>query len=324
MVNIRWKIAGVLILVFLGISCSGGPAVSPDLEGDDDSKLRVVATTSLVGDVVDQIGGEGIDLEILLGPGTNPHSFQPSPRDVIRISEAEVIFANGFNLEYFLEDMIENAGGEGEVVVVSRGIEGLYYFADDDHGDDDHEDENSSLEEAVDPHVWLNPRNVLVWTENIEADLIARDPDHGDQYRQNAAAYREELVELDRWIREQLEKIPPGQRKVVTDHQSFSYFAEEYGFESVGAVISAPTTEAQPSGRELAELEDQIRARDVQVMLVGKDFDPNLAARIAEDTGIQVVSLYFGSLTGQDGPAPSYLDFMRYNVNAITDAMGKK
>ncbi|MDZ7843421.1 MAG: zinc ABC transporter substrate-binding protein [Anaerolineales bacterium] len=319
-------IVGILILVIFGVSCSGESVVSSDLEGDNVSKLQVVATTSLIGDVAAEIGGEWIDLEILLGPGSNPHSFQPSPQDVIRISEAEIIFANGFNLEYFLEDMIENAGGEGEVVVVSRGIEGLYYAADGDHdhGDDDHEDENSSSEEAVDPHVWLNPHNVLIWTENIEAALTARDPDHGDQYRQNAAVYREELVELDRWIREQLEKIPSGQRKVVTDHQSFSYFAEEYGFESVGAVISAPTTEAQPSGRELAELEDQIRARDVQVMLVGKDFDPTLAARIAEDTGIQVVSLYFGSLTGQDGPAPTYLDFMRYNVNAIIDAMGKK
>lgn len=321
----KWMI-GVFLLGFFGVSCSVRPSVLTDQDRAI-SNLRVVATTSLIGDVAAKIGGGWIDLEILLGPGSNPHSFQPSPQDVIRISEAEVIFANGFKLEMFLENMIENAGGEGEMVVVSRGIEGIYYSADGDHDHDDggHEkgdgEENTLTEVAVDPHVWLNPQNVLIWTENIEAALTARDPDHADQYRQNAAAYREELIELDQWIREQIEKIPPGQRKVVTDHQSFSYFAAEYGFDLVGTVISAPTTEAQPSGQEMAELEDQIREREVRVMLVGKDFDPSLAARIAEDTGIQVVSLYFGSLTGKDGSAPTYLDFMRYNVNAIMDAM---
>ena len=164
---------------------------------------------------------------------------------------------------------------------------------------------------------------MIVWTENIEATLSRLDPDNASTYRANADTYRADLETLDAWVREQVEQIPAENRKLVTDHTAFSYFAEEYGFKQIGAVIDAPTTEAEPSGQQLAELQDAILQYDVKAIFVGKDFDPTLSERVAEDTGVQLVPLYFadGSLTPPGGDADTYLDFIRYDVEAIVDAL---
>jgi len=220
----------------------------------------------------------------------------------------------------FVGDVVGEIGGEAQVVPVSRGVEtrtfaGPSQEMEEESGEHDHE------ENSPDPHVWLDPWNVVVWTENIESALGELDPAGADVYRENGRAYREELHSLDRWIQSQVEGIPPEDRKLVTDHLVFGYFAERYGFELVGAVVPAPTTEAQPSGQQLAQLQDLIQEYDVQAIFVGRDFDPSLAERMAEDAGIQLVPLYFGSLTAADGPAGTYLEYMRTNVRAMVEAL---
>ncbi len=305
--------AALLIVGIMGIISLLLPACTPGGTSADNKRLEIVATTTFVGETVARIAGDLPQLTILLEPGQNPHSYQPSPQDLVRISEADLIFSNGFGLEEFLINLLAGGDKSGELIEVSEGIEPLLLEMPGQQGEG---------HEVIDPHVWFDPNNIIVWTENISAALIAADPVHADTYRENAASYQAELEGLDSWIREQVASIPLEDRQLVTDHAAFGYFAEEYGFEQVGAVISAPTTEAETSGQELAGLMETIRDRHVKAIFVSVDIDPTLAEIVAEDTAIELVPLYFGSLT-EGGPADTYLDFMHYNVDAIVEALGK-
>lgn len=282
----------------------------------ENDRLKVVATTTIIGDVVSRVAGDEVNLFTLLVPGQNPHSFQPAPRDLILVSEADLIFINGLGLEEYLDDMLEGADPAGRVIIVSEGIN---FLTRGNHDDVDEEDLHQDHQEQ-DPHVWLDPNNVKVWTENITNNLVAEDPDRADIYQSNAETYMNELDQLDSWIRDQVEQIPPENRRLVTDHTTFGYFAEEYGFTLMGAMIPTMTTEAETSGGQLAELVDRIRNYQVKAIFVGVDTDPTLSERIAEETGVQLVPLYFGSLTDGD-PAGTYLDFMKYNVDQIAGAL---
>ncbi len=279
-------------------------------------KLRVVATTSIVRDVAANVGRDLIDLALLIPTGTDPHSFEPIPQDVAAVADAHVLLANGVGLEGFLEPLLESAGASRRVVELSTGIRLL------DAGEDrDQPAEGEPHHPGMDPHTWTDPNNVMVWVENTERTLSTLDPRNAEAYRANAQAYRAQLDELDRWVREQVARIPVGQRLLVTDHLVFGYLARQYGFTQVGAIIPAYTSLAQPSAKELAELEEAIRDAGVKAVFVGHTVNPNLADTVARDTGTQLVLLYTGSLTENGGDADTYLDYVRYNVSAIVAAL---
>jgi ABC-type Zn uptake system ZnuABC Zn-binding protein ZnuA len=286
------------------------PSLSPVALGEGE-RLRVVATTSIVADVVQNVGGDLIDLATLLPLGADPHAFEPTPQDAAAVAGAHVVFANGAGLEVFLENLLASAGEGVAVVSVSSGIELLDLGA----GHDEHQ------HEGADPHVWFDPNNVIVWTHNVEHALSALDPANAGAYKANAEAYAAELKALDGWIQEQVAQVPEGNRKLVTDHASFGYFARRYGFEQVGAVFPGYSTLAEPSAQELAALEEAIRTHGVKAVFVGLSVNPTLAERVAEDTGTQVVFLYTGSLSEPGGPAGDYIAFMKYNVAAIVEAL---
>ncbi len=284
---------------------------------EEGERLRVVATTSIVADVVARVAGEEIELVRLLPLGADPHAFEPTPRDVAAVSDAHVIFVNGAGLEAFMDDLLESAGEDVPVVPLSVGIELLAFSGEHN---DEHEEEDLA-HESGDPHTWFDPGNVRVWVENAEQALAALDPERGERYSANAAAYTAELVALDAWIREQVAQIPEGNRRLVTDHTTFSYFAEAYGFEQVGAIFPGYSTLSEPSAQELAVLEDAIERYAVPAIFVGKTVNPRMAEQVAGDTGVRLVFLYTGSLSEPGGPAGSYLDFMRYNVAAIVEGL---
>lgn len=313
-----FKQSGLLFLLLVLSACVGSPAPQAAQPG----RLNVVATTSIVADVVRNVGGEYVEVIILLPVGTDSHSFQPTPQDVAKVAQADVVFANGAGLEEFLEPMLENAEGKADVVEVSDGIE--LVEAPDLHAneqDGEHTDEEDHAHAGGDPHTWFDPYNVIVWTKNIEQKLSTLDPEHAQVYADNAQAYQRQLEELDGWIREQVAQIPAANRRLVTDHNEFTYFVVRYGFEQVGTVIPSYSTLAQPSAQDLARLEDTVRELDVKAIFVGETVNPNLAQRVAQDTGTQLVYLYTASLSGPEGPAASYLDFMRYDVSAIVQAL---
>jgi ABC-type Zn uptake system ZnuABC Zn-binding protein ZnuA len=324
-----------LIFILSMTACSPAALQAPAQPND---KLTVVATTSIVGDIVKQVGGELVEVTILLPIGADPHVYEPAPQDVARISNAQVVFANGVGLEEFLESLIENAGAADILVEVSEGVElkdfAVHHQHDHEHEDEhmhdhddehelDHDDEheNGHHHESGDPHTWVSPHNVKVWVENIRSKLVEIDPTNAETYNANAASYQSELDQLDLWVQEQVAQIPEENRKIVTDHMVFGYFADRYSFEQVGAIIPGYSTIAAPSAREVATIEDAIRDLDVKAVFVGETVNPSIAQRVAADTGIQLVVLYHGSLSEPDGPAANYLDYIRYNVTAIVNAL---
>lgn len=302
--------------------CGRGPAVpQPTLQtpaaialapGD---RLRVLATTSIVADAVAAVGGSRIDLASLVPPGVDPHTFEPTPQDVRRVAEAQVIFENGLGLETFLGDLVKSAGSGAPVISVSTRIDALPAGAHPG-------DEAGSAHAEWDPHVWLDPQNVISWTQVIEESLSALDPEGASAYAQGAQAYRRQLMALDSEVEARLSAIPVGQRQLVTDHDELAYFARRYGFEIVGAVIPAPSAAAEPSARELAALETAIQSIGVRAVFVSSVVSPALAGQVADDTGIRLVTLYVHSLTEASGPAPSYLELMRLDARVIAEALG--
>jgi ABC-type Zn uptake system ZnuABC Zn-binding protein ZnuA len=302
------RILAFAVILFLLVACQGQTDTSAS--GD---RLQVIATTSIVGDIVQQIGGERIDLTVLLPTGTDPHGFQPSPRDLVSIQKADLIFANGAGLEEFLKPLIENSDTKAPVIYVSDGVELQKPDAQSELVPSEHT--------AGDPHTWFDPENVKIWVKNIEQALIEADPGGKSDYSNNAQVYTGKLDELDRWIQTQVAELPLDQRLLVTDHTSFTYFAKRYGFQQVGALIPAYSTLAESSAQQLASLEDAIQGLKLKAVFVSESTNPALAERVAQDTGIRLVRLYNGSLSQPDGPAATYLDFMRYNVRAIVDAL---
>ena len=302
-----------IILSLVVLTACAGPASQPQTPaGASGGPLNVVATTTIVGDVVRSIGGDAIHLVVLLPPGTDPHSFQPTPQDVAKVSDADLIFINGAGLESFMNSLLSSSGDGAKVVAVSDGIH-LLNAPKGEIG--------APSDEAGDPHVWMDPNNAMVWVDNIEHALSEADPANSALYTQNATNYRQTLSELDQWVREQIAQIPTSNRKLVTDHQVFGYFAERYGFTQVGTLIPGYSTMSEPSAQELAALETAIGQLGVPAIFVGDTVNPSMAERVSTDTNTRLVFVYTGSLTKDEGPASTYPDFIRYNVNAIVDAL---
>jgi ABC-type Zn uptake system ZnuABC Zn-binding protein ZnuA len=299
----------VFLLAFLLSACTAPSDQIPDSGGS--GKFKVVATTTLVGDVVRQIAGDSVELSVLLPAGADPHGFEPVPQDIARVATADLIFANGLGLEAFLDPLIRNAGGKARLFAVSDGVKTLNYAP-----------EQQSAENAgVNPHVWFDPNNVIIWTEDIEKALTELDPAHQATYAANASTSRDSLKELDRWITAQVAQIPADRRKLVTDHQVFGYFAERYGFEQVGVLYEGFSSLAEPSAKDLAALQKTLQTDQVTAIFVGTTVNPVLAQRLADDLGIQLVRLYTDSLTPPGGEADSYLALMRYDINALVEAL---
>jgi manganese/iron transport system substrate-binding protein len=302
----------LLVLLATLAACGRTSNLAATQPGTD--KLKVVATTTIVGDVVKNVGGDNIQLQVLLPAGVDVHSFQPTPQDIARIASADLIFANGVGLEAFLQPMLQNAGSQARVVSVSDGVNIL-------KAPDLPTGEATTGTAGGDPHTWFNPENVSIWTQNIASTLAQADPAHAETYTANAKKYQAQLKDLDSWIQGQVSQIPEASRQLVTDHDSFTYFADHYGFKLVGAVIPGYSSLSEPSAQDLASLEDTIRKLGVKSVFIGMTVNPALSERVAQDTGTRLVSLYTESLSKPDGPAPTYLDFMRYNVNAIVEAL---
>lgn len=301
------KLLLISALALLILALAGCAAPQPESAG-----LQVVASTTILGDVVEQVGGDRIQLTVLLPLEADPHSFQPAPQDLARIAEADLVFVNGLGLEEFLTDVIQNAVAEAEIVAVSENVQ-MLPVQEEDHGSDEHGE--------ADPHVWMDPNNVKLWVDIILDALTRLDPTNREAYTANARAYQAQLDDLDAWIAAQVETLPQDRRLLVSDHATLAYFAARYGFEQVGALIPGASTLAGTSAQDLAVLQDAIATLDVPAVFIGAGVNPVLAERLAEDTGIQLIPIYTGSLSGPDGPATSYIEMMRYDVEAIVAAL---
>ncbi|HEX7973301.1 MAG TPA: metal ABC transporter substrate-binding protein [Anaerolineales bacterium] len=303
------RLFGTINLLLFLAACGSGAAPQPAPGG----KLQVMATTTIVGDVVQNVAGYLAEVSILLPVGVDPHSFEPNPKDAAKISGASLVFANGAGYEEFLKPLLSNAGSKAEVVSLADGIKLI--------NASDLKPSEGDSHPGGDPHTWFDPDNVQVWAQTIAQKMGAADPAHAAEYAANAQKYQAQLKELDAWIRGQVTQVPEANRQLVTDHDSFTYFAARYSFKLVGAVIPGYSSVSQPSAQELAGLEDAIRKLGVKAVFVGETAGPVLVQRVAQDTGVKLVTLYGESLSKPAGPAPTYLELMRYDVNAIVSVL---
>ena len=298
---------------------------SPTASVPPSDRINVVTTTNIVADWAKQVGGDRVEVFSLVPAGSDPHAFQPGAQDIRRIADADLVLSIGLSLEAgWMNELLENAARQPSgIVAVGDAIEPL---ATADYGvqeDEDHgEGEDADSHGRFDPHFWFDPVRVQRAINDIAARLSVLDPEADGHYRNNAAAYSQELDRLHQWIEEQVALVPAQRRLLVTSHGNLQYFARRYGFEVIGTVIPAATTERQPTAQELARLIEDIKKHGAPAVF-GESFNNDrLARRITEETDATLVgSLYTGSLGAPGGEAASYLDLMRYNVEIIVEAL---
>lgn len=296
----------ILLLSFVSAGLWAGGQSEPSAPDE----LAVVATTDIIGDVLSNVMGDAGRLSVLMPTGQNPHSYEPTPSALRAVERAHLVFVNGFGLEEALLDEIEGVAS-GPIVPVSAGIEPLEFAGPTDS---EHHDE--------DPHVWMDPNNVIIWVENMVDVLSDADPTNAARYRRNGDAYIARLEEIDASIREQVASIPARERKLVLDHATFSYFADEYGFETVGTIVPSTSDRADPSAQEVARLVEIIREEDVNVIFVGRTASrglQRLAETVAAEVGrtVRIVHTLTGSLAEPGEPGDTYIGFLQYNVTQI-------
>ena len=280
----------------------------------------VVAVETFLADFARQVAGDRIEVRSLIPAGVEPHGYEPTPQDIAAVTGARMLIVNGAGLETFLVKMLANAGGDRPVVEASAGLSSRTAR------------EGEVLEGGViatgpsaetDPHFWLDPFMAEKYILNIRDGFIRIDPAGELVYRANAEGYIAKLRELDRWIAGEVAVLAPSERKLVTNHESLGYFADRYGFRIIGTVIASVSTEASPTARQLARLVDGLKAAGAKAVFLETGANPQLARQVAQEAGIKIVTeLYTHSLTGASGPAPTYLDMMRYDVRTIVMSLG--
>ncbi len=304
---------GILMTVLC--LCAGAAACDGASLPTTPQPLRVLAVETFLADIAQNVAGERVQVQVLLPIGVDPHGYQPTPGDVARVAECDVLIVNGAGLEAYLDELLQAAGGQHRLIVASQGLASRAPQPGEPL-DADHE---------VDPHFWLDPNNVVRYVENIRDGLSQADAAGAAAYAGNAAAYVAQLRDLDAWIQEQVRLVPPERRLLVTNHESFGYFADRYGFQVVGAIVPSVSTGAAPSARELADLVDRIAASGAPAVFLETGANPQLAQQLSQETGIRVVTgLYTHSVSAAGGEAPSYIEMIRFNTAAIVGALAPR
>ncbi len=302
MKHITTALACSLTALALLSACAGAPAAPQSA-----AKLKVVATFSVIGDFVANVGGDKVELSLLVPAGGDAHEFEPAPSDAAHIADAALLFENGVNLESWLDPLYASSRSKAARVIVSDGIA---LRGGDAPG-------------GRDPHVWQDVKNAIVMVGNIEQALVKADPPNADVYKANAAAYAARLRALDAEITQSVSALPRERRKIVTSHDALGYFGERYGFDIVGEVINGLSTEAgEPSAQEVVKLVDAIKAQGVKAIFPESVTNPKLVERVAVEAGVKVGGELYSDALGEPGSnGATYIDAMRANVKTLLDAL---
>lgn len=278
-------------------------------------KLKAIASFSILGDLVAQVGGERVEIVTLVGPDSDAHVYEPKPDDARRVAAADIVFVNGLGFEGWLGRLLEASGGKS-VVTLSAGVKDIA-AEEHDHSDEaDHDHDHG----ATDPHAWQSVPNVRVYVRNIADALCKSDAAGCSTYKANAATYDTQLQALDADIRKSVSAIPENRRIVITSHEAFGYFASEYGIRFLAP--EGVSTESEASARDVARLIRQIRDSKASALFVESISDPRLIEQISRETGLKSGgALYSDALSKESGPAPNYIAMMKHNIDVLTAAM---
>ena len=265
-------------------------------------RIKAVASFSILGDLVRNVGGDRLEVAALVGPNSDAHAFSPTPADARTLGTAKLVVVNGLGLEGWMTRLVKASGSKAPVVVASRGIA------------------TRTLEGAIDPHAWQSVANVKIYVANIRDGLIKADPPGRSAYEATVADYLGKLDALERDVRAAIGQIPAERRKIITTHDAFGYFGAAYGLALIAP--EGVSTDTEPSARDVARIITQIKAQKIPALFMENVVNPRLMQQIARETGAKVGgTLYSDALSEPGGAAPTYIDMMRHNIRELSKAL---
>jgi manganese/iron transport system substrate-binding protein len=306
-VSCRW-------LLLAGIGCGllvGGCEAQNTSNSDNEEQLQVVSTSTIIADLTEQIGGDIIEHQGILQPGTDPHVYEPTPKDSVVLENADLVLYNGFNLEPGLIKMINSTGIKAEKYAVGEVVKPL--------------DFTYKGQKEPDPHVWGDAKNAIAMTEAIRDRLIELSPEDKAEFALNADQLITELRKVDSWIIAQIQTIPENQRKLVTTHDAFQYYTNAYGLKMAGTLIGI-STEEQPSAQTVKNLANTIQQLQIPAIFAETTINPQLIETVAEEAGVELApqQLYSDSIGAEGGDGDSYVKMLVANTKSIVESLGGK
>ncbi|MCP1836260.1 zinc/manganese transport system substrate-binding protein [Bradyrhizobium sp. USDA 4532] len=284
-------------LIGLALLLASGPARTAE-------RINVVASFSILADMVRNVGGNNVDVTALVGPDGDAHVYAPTPADAKKVADAKLVVINGLGFEGWMPRLLQASGSKAPVAVATKGIMPRKMGGHDD------------------PHAWQSVANAKIYVVNIRDGLIAAAPDQTAIFKANADAYLAKLEALDREVHEAVAKVPEARRKVISTHGAFGYFADAYGVTFFSPL--SVSTDSEPSARDIAAIIAQIKVAKIPAVFLENISDPRLIERIAAETGARVGgTLYSDGLTAEKGDAPTYIDMVRHNIKALTSALAE-
>ena len=270
-----------------------------------DDKLKAVASISIIGDLVKNVGGDRVEVVTLVGPNSDAHVFSPTPTDARTLGGAKIVFINGMGLEGWMTRLVAVSGAKLSPIEVTAGVKPR---------------REEGGHHAVDPHAWQSVANAKIYVANIRDGLTKADPAGAAAYDANAKAYLDKLDALEHEVRETVGKIPPDRRRIITTHDAFGYFGQAYGVEFIAPV--GVSSDAEPSARDIARIITQVKRQKIPAVFMENISDPRMMQQIARETGAKIGgTLYSDALSDANGPAATYVDMMRNNVRELAKAL---
>ena len=307
LMGLRWRHLLAALLVM---------ASSAGVSAQESAPLRVVATFSILGDMVQQIAGDRVALTTIVGPNTDAHSFEPTPVHAKALAEAQVVVLNGLDFEAWLPRLLQASGFKGRQILASRGVTPRLLGEDQHEDAKAHEAHGHDRASGVDPHAWQSLLNGQIYAQNIADGLSSADPSNRAYYQKRAKSYIAEMKLLHEEIKAMLAAIPPERRKVITSHDAFGYFAEAYDIQFISAL--GFSSGAEPSARDIAAIIEQARKEGVSALFLENATNPRLVEQIARETGAQTDGiLYPDALALKHEPAGSYLGMFHWNAGQL-------
>ena len=304
--NIIVPVYIAMALVLLAAACGGGTSPA----ANTNPRTQVVTTTAILADMVENVGGDRVEVRSIVPPGVDAHSFHSRPGDSIALSNARLVVSNGAGLDAFLDPLLKSAKGAGTVhVVAAEGLRTSAPGGTESAGDEAHDGRRGAW---GDPHFWQNPLYAIYYIERIRDGLVQADPASSRVYRDNAAEYMQKLRDLDQEIARTLSVVPPQRRHLVTFHDAFGHFAKRYDWR-VSAFVVSDASDVHP--RTVVEVLERIKDEDIRIVFAEPQFSADVLGQAAKDAGIVVGRIYSDTL---DDQVPTYIDMMRFNAKSLS------
>jgi zinc/manganese transport system substrate-binding protein len=300
MIATRRRFSAAAIAAAIATLFAAGPALAQE-------KLKVVATFSILADLVKQVGGDRVEVRALVGPNGDAHVYAPTPADVRTLVVAQLVVTNGLGFEGWMDRLVNASATKAAMVVAAKGVKPRRAEEAQAHG-------------GSDPHAWQSVPNVKIYVANIRDALVKADAAGKATYEANAAAYLAQLDALDQEVRDAMAKIPADRRRIITTHDAFGYFKDAYGLDFIAP--QGVSTESEVSAKDVAKIIVQVKKQKIPAVFLENVSDPRLLKRIADETGAKIGgTLYSDALTEEKGDAPTYIDMMRHNIRTLSAAL---